>query len=423
MRALRYWSLAVVSALAACGSDVQSPDFTSVVSVDSLVVQLADPQQGSSLPAGTTLRLRAIATLSRTVPPGTPNAEDGVVRTQEDVSALAQWASADASVATVDQGLVGGVRASSVSVAITARYEGLSAQREVTVTDAVLTAVDHVRPQGFSRAADDRYSVVLDADVPFEIYGNFSDGQVRQLSASSFDISWSSDAESVADNPTDDNLFRALTVGEAQISGMVNNAAGADPASARATLVVEPFNAFCESVFIAPPALFSSEISDLCLGCSVTQPQAMFDADTASFGTLGISLGLLLESELSVTVSQTPTSPLRVGRPAGFLISRNLAPLSSELLSEVTIATVTCDGNGANCTVQESFDSTLTPLYLDLVGNIGDESVSLLSTPPLSEASATANGLRLTFSGGLLSAAASLNVHATCAVAREADGE
>jgi hypothetical protein len=420
MRALRFWSLAAVVSLAACGDGgIQSPDFTSVVTVESLAVQPTNPQQGTSLPAGTTLGLRAIATLSRTVPPGTPGADDGVVRTQEDVSSLAEWESANASVAAVDGGLVTGVRASSAPVPIIARYEGLSAQLSVTVTDAVLTGVDHVRPAGVARTAGNTYNAVLGAQVPFEIYGRFTDDQVRRLNESSFDVIWTSNAEAVADNPDDDNRFATLSVGSAQITGAVTNVPGANPASATATLVVEPLNAFCDSAFIAPPALFSTAASASCVACEVEQAEAMFDVDIETFGTMSIPLGLLLQSDVSVTVSQTPTNPLQVGRPAGFLVSRSAAPLTVELLSEVAIETLSCDVNGDNCQVRESFSAATTPLYLDLLGQIGDEEVNLLSTPSLGEASADANGLRLTFSGGLLSAAAALNVHSNCAVARE----
>ena len=73
--------------------------------------------------------------------------------------------------------------------------------------------------------------------------------------------------------------------------------------------------------------------------------------------------------------------------------------------------------------MRETFGVGSTPLYLALLGLIGGEDVSLLSTGPLGDASADANGLRLTFSGGLVSALATLNVHSSCAVARDAEEE
>ncbi len=419
MRALRLWIMAVAATLVACGDGgIQSPDFTSTVKVENVTVQPASVGQGSSIPAGTTLPFRAIATLSRTVPPGTPNAVNNVIRIDEDVTASAEWTSANTAVATVESGMVRGVAANPVPVTIRASFEGFSGTTQVTVTDAVLAGVDHVRPQGVERAQNNTYTVSAGTSIPFEIYGRFSDNSVRQLSAS-FDVTWTSSAEAVVDNPADNNVFNTLTVGTAQIRGQVEDVQGLSPAFAAANLVVEPLNEFCESEFRAPPAVFSSEASALCIGCAVDQPVAIFDANVDTFGTMNIPLGLLLQSEVSVTVSQTPTNPLAVGRPAGFLVSRSGSLLSAELLSTVEIETVACDSDGANCEARESFGGSTTPLYLALLGLIGGEQVNLLSTGPLTEASADATGLRLTFSGGLLSAAATLNVHSTCAVARE----
>lgn len=422
MKALRSWTLAAAAvALAACGDGgIQSPDFTPVVTVTDLRVQPVDPQQGSQVPVGTTLSFQAIATLQQTVPPGTEGAVDGVITIQEDVSDSALWQSANSAFATVEGGVVLGVAPSGGALRVTAEYEDRTASTLVTVTDAVLIGVDHVRPRS---AADqdpqNSYTAAAGTGVPFDIFGEFTDGEVRELDQASFDVEWSSSNTGIADNPADDNNFTTLAVGSTQVAGTVTNMQGISPASATAELVVEPLNAFCESEFVAPPSVFATEASALCIGCTVEQPVAIFDANTETFGTMSIPLGLLLQSSVSVTVSQTPTSPLIVGRPAGFLVSRSGSLLSAELLSDVSIETVLCDQTGANCTVQESFGAGTTLLYLALLGLIGGEEVNLLSTPPLTEASGMANGLRLSFSGGLLSAAATLNVHSTCAVARE----
>jgi hypothetical protein len=420
MKALRCWSLAAAAVLAACGDGaIQSPDFTPVVTVTGLLVQPVDPQQGSQIPVGTTLSFRAIATLRQTVPPGTQGAVDGAITRAEDVTAIAGWRSLAPANATVDAGVVRGVSPSSNPVRIIASYEGFEAETSVTVTEAVLVGVDHVRPESAAaRDAADRYTVAAGAGVPFDIYGEFTDGEVRRLDEEMFDIAWQSSDPAVADNPADDDHFNTIAVGSTQISGAVSDVQGIDPASATAELIVEPVNAFCESEFVAPPALFSTAASASCVGCGVDQPEAIFDGDIETFATMNIPAGLLLQSSLSVTVSQTPTSPLRIGRPAGFLVSRSAAQLTGEALSEVTIDTVFCDVNGENCEVRESFSVATTSLYFDLLGQIGGEDINLLSTDPLGEASADANGLRLSFSGGQLSAAAALNVHANCAVAR-----
>ncbi|MFC4251445.1 hypothetical protein [Sinimarinibacterium flocculans] len=426
MKALRSWIPAALAAvLAACGDGgIQSPDFTPVVSITNLRIQPLDPQQGTQIPVGTTLPFQAIATFEQTVPPGTEGAQNGVVVRDEDVTGIADWQSQNSGFATVDSGIVRGVSPSGGQVRITAAYEGLVAQTFVTVTEAVLVGVDHVRPRAATaRDPADRYTAAAGSAVPFEIFGEFSDGAIRQLDEGSFDVSWTSSDTTVADNPADDETFNTLTVGTTQIRGTVTNAQGIDPAFATAQLVVEPLNAFCESEFVAPPSVFSDAASDLCLACDVEQPAAIFDANIETFGTMSIPLGLLLQSSVSVTVSQTPTNPLSVGRPAGFLVSRSDSLLSAELLSDVTIETVACDVGGGNCAVRETFGVGSTPLYLALLGLIGGEDVSLLSTGPLGDASADANGLRLTFSGGLVSALATLNVHSSCAVARDAEEE
>lgn len=422
MKALRSWTLAAAAAvLAACGDGgIQSPDFTPVVTVTNLRVQPLDPQQGSQIPVGTTLSFQAIATLQQTVPPGTDGAPNGVITIDEDVSDIADWQSANSAFASVDGGVVLGVAPSGGALRITAEYEGRTAQTQVIVTDAVLASVDHVRPRSAAeRDPQDRYTAAAGTGVPFDIFGEFTDGQVRELDQASFDVAWSSSNTGVADNPADDNNFTTAGLGSTTVTGTVTNAQGINPASASAELIVEPLNAFCESEFIAPPAVFTTEASALCLGCTVDQPVAAFDANTDTFGTMSIPLGLLLQSSVSLTVSQASNDPLTVGRPAGFLVSRSGSLLSAELLSDVTIQTVLCDVDGENCQVRETFGAGTTPLYLALLGLIGGEDVNLLSTPPLGDASLDANGLRLTFSGGLLSAAATLNVHSTCAVARE----
>src|SRR3546814_13944574 len=60
--------------LAGCGDgSIKSPDFESATTLESIVVQPAVVGQPNTLPAGTTLSYRAIATFSETVQPGTPD--------------------------------------------------------------------------------------------------------------------------------------------------------------------------------------------------------------------------------------------------------------------------------------------------------------------------------------------------------------
>ncbi len=409
--------VASLAMLAGCGDgSVRSPGFASETTIERVYIE---PAGNVSTPAGTELDLRAFAEISTTVPPGTPDAEDGVLQVIEEVTDRADWSSSNTNVASVDTGRVSGVVAGQST--IEARFEGFKDDVALTVSEAVLEAVSHIQPIGEPRSDDDSYSFLQGTQTNFAIFGQFSDGQLRQLTPSNFEVDWSSNDTSIADNPDPEaaNRFEASGIGSTTILGELTDSPGVNPASASATLSVSPRSEVCTSEFFAPGAIVVSDASTLCIGCSLEQPGAVIDGNDETFGTLEIPLGLLLASTVSVTVSDADRQPFVVGEPAAFLVSRSSSLLSLELLSNVEVATVSCDINGENCTELERFGaSNGLPLKLSLLGVIGDEEVRLLSTPELGAESAEANGLRLDFSGGLLSAAATLNVHASCAIGR-----
>lgn len=418
MKSFRRWAMAAAVALAGCGDGgIQSPDFTPLITVENLTLEPATAQE---LPIGTTLSLVAKATVSQTVPPGTVDGNGNPISKQtsiETVTAQAGWASENSAVASVSEGLVRGIAVSSNPVTITASFQGKTASVDVTVTDAVLNAVEYVKPQGVLRTLNDTYSVTANSTVPFEIYGRFSDDSVRQLTPPSFTAEWLSDATTVANNSANNNVFSAIAVGTAHITGRITNVA-ATPAAATATLNVVPFSDFCESLFLAPTAGVITDASDLCIGCLVEQPELIIDSSEDSYAKMNIPLGLLLQSSVSATVFTSGTSPLVVGRPTGFVISKiSEQLLSAELLAELTIDTVHCDAGGANCEVLESFSGESGTLSLALLGMLDDSVPHLVLTEPLTAASANANGIRLTFDGGLLTALATLNVHSACGIA------
>jgi len=370
MKLFRIWAMAFAVGLAACADgEIQSPDFTPVVTITSLTLEPASPQ---SLPAGTTVQLRAFATWTQTVPPGTRddngNPVSEVERGPEDVTAMASWSSADAAVATVDRGVVRGITADPDPVTITAALEGLTATTEVTVTDAVLVGIEYVKPEDLERSADDSYTVVAGSTVPFEIYGRFTDNSVQELDQQTFDIGWTSDTPTVADNANDDNVFTAAAVGAATITGQVSGVS-ATPDSADATLNVVELNEFCASEFIAPSSQIVTGSSAQCLGCSAANPELVIDGDLDTFATLSISLGLLDTASVSVTPFDTSVARLVVGEPTGFVVSRAAADLLSlELLSGATIETVQCNADGSECTVLESFTVEENDLGLTALG-------------------------------------------------------
>lgn len=408
-------ALGVAILVTACGDgSVRSPGIVPTSELEALRIE-ADGALSS--PAGTQIQLRAIADFVRTVPPGTEGAEDGRQRSSEDVTGQATWGSLDEAIATVDKGVVTGVAPGEAS--ITASFQGKSDTVTVTVTDAVLEAVEFVKPEGVARRSDDRYEVLQGSVVPFEIFGRFSNGDLRELDTDARPVNWSSSVPTVADNADDTRpeRFDTLLPGDADITGALANPSGVSPSEAVATLSVLPRSDVCQLELLAPGAQVTTEASDLCIGCNVEQPGTIIDGDDSSFARLSIPLGLLTQSVQSVIVSNPQGAGLAVGEPAAFLISRSSGLLSLELLSGVEVATVSCDLNGENCLERERFgDDAGAPLKLSLLGAIGAEEVRLLSTPPLGAASADANGLRLDFSAGLLSAAAELNVHTACAV-------
>lgn len=410
--------MASLAALAGCGDgSVRSPGFASEVTIERVFIE---PAEDVSTPAGTEFSLRALADIKSTVPPGTPGAEDGVLRVTEDVTERADWSSSDNDVASVASGRVSGKTVGRTT--IEARFEGVADDVSLTVSGAVLESVSHIQPDGEPRSNDDRYSLLKGGQTRFVMFGQFSDGQLSKLEPSRFAIDWGSNDTAIADNPDaeESNRFEATGIGSTTVVGTLTDSPGVSPASASATLTVNPRSEICRSEFFAPGAMVVGDSSALCIGCGLEQSGAVVDGNDETFGTLDIPLGLLLASTVSVTVSDADRQPFAVGEPAAFLVSRSSSLLSLELLSNVQVATVSCDVNGENCTELERFGaSNGLPLKLSLLGIIGDEEVRLLSTPALGSESAEANGLRLDFSGGLLSAAATLNVHAGCAVGRE----
>lgn len=419
MRSFRRWAAVVAVVLAGCGDgSIQSPDFTVVTTVEQLDIV---PGVAQSLPAGTVLRLDAEALVSQTVPPGTRDANGNPITHRQEtqtVTSQAQWTSSNTAVARVDRGVVTAVAPGVVT--ISASFEGLTDTVDVTVTDAVLQGVEYVKPDGTPRATNNTYSVISGSIVPFEIYGRFSDGSVRRLvegtGANQFQVTWSSDDTGVATNGSGGRTFTTNAVGTAAITGQVTNVTGLVPDAASATLEVREVNAFCASEFRAPAAVASGAASAACLGCSVEQPELVIDGDLDTFATMNITAGLLFLANTSLTVYDTTTVRITPGSPTGFVVSRPFADLvSAELLSSLTVETLQCNAAGA-CTVVESFSVQDNALLLSLLGFglVGDDATVLISTPPVTTA---ANGLRLTFDGGLVNLLSSLRVNTACGVA------
>lgn len=423
MKSFRRWAMAAAVALAGCGDGgIQSPDFTPVIIVESVAI---DPGTNQQLPVGTTLSLSADATIVQTVPPGTRDDNGNLITEQRDtqsVTQVATWTSSHPSIARVDGGTVTALSPGSTTIKVV--FEGVEDSVAVTVTAATLTGVEYVKPEGVLRTPDDTYSVISGSNVAFEVYGRFTDGVVRRLvegtDPNEFQVAWTTDSAPVANNANNDRVFATAALGSADITGRVTNVQGINPDSATATLNVQEANEFCASQFTAPAAKAVGAVSSTCLGCSVDQPSLVIDGVLETYATMSIGAGLLFQSNTSVTVYDTTVQRIVVGSPTGFVVSRSIAELlSAELLSTLTIDTLSCNVDG-NCSVVETFSGEDNSLVLSLLGTFGtggagvDDTYGLLSTGPVTQ---NANGLRLTFDGGLLTLLANLQVNTACGVA------
>ncbi len=428
MKLFRPWVMASVVALAACGDGLKSPDFTPVNTFEGLEVLPAVVGQSDEIPAGTSVRFTAWATFTQTVPPGTRDDDDNLIsvrESREDVTGQADWISSASAIASVEAGVVNGLVANPSPVTITASYapegsDSASDSVQVTVTDALIRAVDHVKPAGTPRTANDTYTIAAGNPSTFEIYGRFSDNQVRQLTGSNYVVAWSSSDPAVVNNPAGDEVFDGVSIGSANVTGRVTSPEGVNPDSATATVNVRQLSELCLTEFLAPAAeARAGEPSAGCsIQCSVDAPENMIDGDEATAASLNIPLGLLLQSSIPAEVYDLTAQRLVVGQSTGFVVSQPADLLVASLLADIRIDTLNCvAGDPVQCTVVESFageGDPSGPLYLSLLGLIGGTDAALVQTGPLTQ---PANGVRITYDGGLLSALATLDVNAACATA------
>lgn len=439
-------SLCLMSALALAACDgARSPDFASETVLESIVItdEAGTPIPDSprvELAIGSTEQFRVQATGYRTLPPGSPDASDTdnngqpdrdangtlIRRGVSDVTSDAAWSSSNTARVTVsDSGEATGV--SEGDAVITATVQGKSDTVNVTVTPATLaggsvrcvrlTTEDNICP-----AVATAISAPVDRVVPLKLIGRFSDGVDRPIGTPPYTLTWGSSDTAVASKvdspdgnnfPLAENRFITKAIGTANLTGTV--VAGANPppvpaAASRALNVVAP-NAFCDAEF--GPA--SQIVEQLCIGCSVddTDPSSITDGNLDTFASLNIPLGLLLFSNVSVTVANPVGVPsIAPGSPAGFLLSRasnNI--LSAQLLSSLSLVTVRRTG----ADTFEEIDDPATAndlLRLTLLGiRLPASPQFLLSTGPTTEAY---DGIKLTFHGGLATLLASLNVNTAC---------
>lgn len=151
-----------------------------------------------------------------------------------------------------------------------------------------------------------------------------------------------------------------------------------------------------------PNAAVQTDISGICIGCSISNPGSVVDDDITTVATLNTPVGLLNGSaELQVQDTAT-TYP--AGRRAGFVIYDPAgALLTATLLQTVTVSAV---NNGV---VQSSASGTTLTLDLlgsPIIGTTEPRFASLVTTGPFNE-------LRISF-GSTVNALAQLGVIQAC---------
>jgi len=441
MKGLRWLLVMTALAVAGCDGGPTSPDFRPERSVTALKITgpspATAPLASESLPKGTTKDVRALATVTFTVPPGyeppagtpPPQEVDGkmvVTLENQDVTTEASWSSATPAVASVDgNGRISGETAGG-PVTITATYEGRSDTLPVTVTTASLAGgqVLCVRPATTGAVANcpvsDVYSRPSGITVPFEAIGRFDDGQLYRISSPPHTLEWTSSAPAVAANPAiNSNVFTTAAVGSTEITGEVVGGVSPlpNPADANATLnVTGGVNEFCDSEFTAEAQI----VEENCLlGCDVENPERITDGDLETAATMNVPLGLLTLFNVSVTVANPAGAPqIPAGSPVGFLLSRTTNNiLSAQLLGSLEVNTVRRTGATTFENISDAATSS-EALRLTLLGiRLPDDPLFVLTSGATTE---PYDGVKLTFRGGLLALLASVNVNTVCKQARPA---
>lgn len=278
----------------------------------------------------------------------------------------------------------------------------IRASLPVTVSGATLTGALTVRLNPAS-------PIPINSSTQATAYGTYSDGTTSPISDTSIDWTPAPGTSPIATVAADGTVTTGQTQGTVDIVATLK--ANAEPqivgAARSASTPLLVTGAVCTSPLLAP-AQVSSSTSLLCIGCNLTQPDNLVDANPESYAQANITVGLLALSSISVDVNGTTTYQGGPNTNAGFIVGHPAGQLlSAELLSQVSLTTL-FDGNPT----VDSTDGTTNPLVVDLLGTtlIGasDQAlVSVASTVPF-------NGLRLTYSGGLLTALSGLQIYSAC---------
>jgi hypothetical protein len=275
----------------------------------------------------------------------------------------------------------------------------IQATLSITVSGATLTGALKVTLNPAS-------PIPINSSTQATATGTYSDGSTAPVANSS--IAWTTSTPSIATVDGNGKVTTLTTQGTTDVTatlltGSEPQVVGAGRTASTSLLVT---GTVCTSPLL-DPAQVTTTISPLCIGCSLDQPDNLVDASPDNYAQANITVGLLTLSSVSVDVQGTTLFPGGANTNAGFIVGHAAGQLvAAELLSQVTLTTL-LNGQPTTDTTSTSNFLVLDLLGASLIGGSDQALLSVASTKPF-------NGLRLTYSGGLLTALSGLQIYSAC---------
>lgn len=258
------------------------------------------------------------------------------------------------------------------------------------------------------------------ASTPCRAMVTYSDGSASEPADGL--VTWSSATSAVATIVADTGIATGVAAGSEVLTATLITPTGNLNDSATVTLrVLASANGACPSPLVFPTAVVAASASPTCLLCAVNNPGNVIDDNATTFGTIDVTLALLLGTEtLSVNAlpANTPiTASTATPRETGFVVAQPAGMLlSAELLSTLTVSTLDSSGmvvQSGGAVPQPTQPLPPVPLQVTLLGMIGGQDAALISF----DATQDFNGIALTFNSGLVSLLPTINVFQACGTA------
>lgn len=305
------------------------------LTVDDLTLtSLTVTPSAPSIGLGQTQQFSAMGRFTRppVAPATTPTTED------RDVTALATWTSSVPATATINGSGLASSQSTGAPTTITARLTTIEDTATLTVTEAVLTAIEvspanDILPQGYTRT--------------FSATGTFSDGSVKDVSNS---VTWLSERSGIAtiSNATDSKgVARGGSEGSSDISAVQGSITGKTKLTvtdaALASIQVDP------DVVSLPGAttqrfkaigVFSDETQMDITGQAGLSFESS-DTNVASISNVGVNKGLATGKAEGETIIKATKAPL-AAEPA-------VSGTASLTVTAATITELSIRVGGADC--------------------------------------------------------------------------